>query len=103
MLLPFVVVFYLPLCLAFLFYFYSNRIMVKQLEISNTNLLQTIRSVCDQEIRFYQNIKKRSENTLVSERFYVLYKYWTSNCVTAFLQLDTNVLAEGSRIAALYC
>lgn len=56
MLLSFIVVFCLPLSMMILFYFYSEHVMEKQIEISNGNLLQTIQSVCDREIQFYQNI-----------------------------------------------
>ena len=59
MFLSFLIVFSLPLCLAIVFYFYSDNVMAGQMERSNENLLRTIQSVCDQEVLFYQNILQK--------------------------------------------
>lgn len=68
MLLSFIAVFCLPLMMAVLFYFYSGNIMEKQMELSSTNLMHTVRSVCDQEIEFYKNIlRKYATDSIVKD------------------------------------
>ena len=59
MLLSFVAVFCLPLLMCALFYFYSGHVMEEQMELSNTNLLHSVRSICDQKIEFYKNILRK--------------------------------------------
>ncbi len=55
MLASFVVAFILPVFVIVAFYYFSSRIIEKQVTKSSDNLLQTIQSVCDGQISVYRN------------------------------------------------
>lgn len=68
MMVSFATVFLIPLCLVFAFYYFSYGVIEKQLEIANDNLVTTIQSTCDRELKYYQNVlTKLSLNKLITE------------------------------------
>lgn len=69
MVLSFAAVFLIPLCLVFAFYYFSYGVIEKQLEIANDNLVTTIQSTCDRELKYYQNVLvKLSLDKLIAEK-----------------------------------
>ena len=56
MMVSFAAVFLIPLCLVFAFYYFSYGVIEKQLEIANDNLVATIQSTCDKELKYCQNV-----------------------------------------------
>ena len=68
MMVSFAAVFLIPLCLVFAFYYFSYGVIEKQLEIANDNLVTTIQSTCDRELKYYQNmLTTLSVNKLITE------------------------------------
>ena len=68
MMVSFATVFLIPLCLVFAFYYFSYGVIEKQLEIANDNLVTTIQSTCDRELKYYQNVlTKLSLDKLIAE------------------------------------
>ena len=55
MIASFAAIFLMPLCLVSVFYVFSYGVIEKQVEISNSNLAQTIQGACDREVEFYRN------------------------------------------------
>mgnify|MGYP002514657763 CR=1 FL=1 len=56
MMVSFAAVFLIPLCLVFAFYYFSYGVMEKQLETANDNLVATIQSTCDKELKYCQKV-----------------------------------------------
>ena len=68
MMVSFAAVFLIPLCLVFVFYYFSYGVIEKQLEIANDNLVATIQSTCDRELKYYQNVlTKLSLDKLIAD------------------------------------
>ncbi len=55
MMISFVVAFILPVFVIVAFYYFSSNVIAKQVTKSSDNLLQTIQSVCDDQISMYRN------------------------------------------------
>lgn len=68
MMISFAAVFLIPLCLVVVFYNFSYGVIENQLEIANDNLVVTIQSTCDRELKYYQNVLvKLSLDKLIAE------------------------------------
>ena len=100
MLLSFVAVFCLPLVMVVLFYFYSGNVMEKQMELSSTNLMHTVRSVCDQEIEFYKNILRKYATDQIVKDLSKMEKFDSSKMSYSELE-DITELHERLRDSAV--
>ena len=46
----------IPLVMAFFFYSYSYRVVQRQSDASNINLIRTLKESCDRELEYYENV-----------------------------------------------
>lgn len=56
LLLSFALIFLIPIGMSFLFYIYAYRTVRAQAKEANSSLLGTIKSTCDRELEFYENM-----------------------------------------------